>query len=322
MTFKAPKTILVTGCAGFIGSNFVKQFKEKFPKTRIVGIDNLSTIGGPSLPDVEFIFYRNTILDERKLDEIFGKYKPEYVFHFAAIPRVAFSLEHPYSTAEANILGTVMLLAKSKEYKVRRFIYSSSSSVYGDAQKLPTKESENPPQPRSPYALQKYAGELFCKMFADLFGLDTICLRYFTVFGPGQYGQSSYSTLICAWLESLYFPKRKKAFIEGDGNQSRDFCYVDNVVSANILAMKSRKKFKGEFFNIASGGRIAVNTVKKMIEELSGKKLNLQKRPKRIGDVRHTYADISKARKWLNYKPVINFEEGLKRTINWFETRK
>jgi nucleoside-diphosphate-sugar epimerase len=120
----------------------------------------------------------------------------------------------------------------------------------------------------------------------------------------------------------LYFPKRKKAFIEGDGNQSRDFCYVDNVVSANILAMKSRKKFKGEFFNIASGGRIAVNTVKKMIEELSGKKLNLQKRPKRIGDVRHTYADISKARKWLNYKPVINFEEGLKRTINWFETRK
>lgn len=315
-----PKTILVTGCAGFIGGNFVRQFKKKFPKTKIVGIDDFSTGRKDAFPS-SVIFYEGSILDEKLLKRIFPKHKPEYVFHFAALPRVSFSVEHPRLTSEVNIIGTVALLKMSKASGVKRFIYSSSSAVYGGAKKMPTKESENFPDPRSPYAVQKYAGEPFCRTFSELFGLDTVCLRYFNVFGPGQYGDSPYSTVICAWLESLYFPKKKKAFIEGDGNQSRDFCYVDNVVSANILAMNSKKNFKGEAFNIAHGERIKVNEVKKLIEKHTGKKLHLKKYPPRLGDVKHTCADISKAKKFLHYRPKVDFNEGLKRTIKWFQSR-
>ena len=326
-----PKTILVTGCAGFIGSNFVKQFRthlnntsardtSQFPQAKIIGIDDFST-GRRDALDSSIIFYEGSILDEKLLEKIFSKHKPEYVFHFAAIPRVSYSVEHPRHTTEVNIVGTVALLEASKNHGVKRFIYSSSSSVYGGAKKLPTKESENFPNPKSPYAVQKYIGEPFCKIFSDLFGLDTICLRYFNVFGPGQYGDSPYSTVISAWLEALYFPKKKKALIEGDGNQSRDFCYVDNVVSANMLAMQSKKNFKGEVCNIAHGGQTKISDVKKLIEKHTGKTLNLEKRPSRLGDVRHTRADISKAKKLLGYSPTINFNERLKRTIEWVKTR-
>lgn len=316
-----PKTILVTGCAGFIGSNFVKHFKKKFSKVKIIGIDDLST-GRKDALDLTIIFYKGSILDEQLLDKIFSKHKPEYVFHFAALTRVSYSVEYPRHTAEANIVGTVALLEAAKNHGVKRFIYSSSSSVYGGAKKLPTKESENFPNPRSPYAVQKYIGEPFCKIFSELFGLDTVCLRYFNVFGPGQYGGSPYSTVISAWLESLYFPKNKKAFVEGDGNQSRDFCYVDNAVLANILAMESKRSFQGEVFNIAHGSRTTINEVKKTIEKYTNKKFNLEKRPPRLGDIRHTCADISKAKRLLGYNPTINFAEGLKRTIAWFQSRQ
>lgn len=316
-----PKTILVTGCAGFIGSNFVQQFKKKFPKIKIIGIDDFST-GRKNTLESSIIFYKGSILDERLLEKIFFKHRPEYVFHFAALPRVSYSVEHPRHTSEVNIIGTVALLEASKNHGVKRFIYSSSSSVYGGAKKLPTKESENYPDPKSPYAVQKYIGEPFCKIFSELFGLDTICLRYFNVFGPGQYGDSPYSTVISAWLESLYFPRKKKAFLEGDGNQSRDFCYVDNVVLANILAMNSKKIFKGETFNIAHGSQTKINDVKKLIEKYTNKKLDLEKHPPRLGDVRHTRADISKAKKLLGYRPTVNFEEGLRRAIEWFESRE
>lgn len=315
------KTILVTGCAGFIGSNFVKQFKKKFPKIKIIGIDDFST-GRKDALDSSVIFYKGSILDKQLLKKIFSKHKPKYVFHFAALPRVSYSVEYPYETSEVNIIGTVALLEASKNYNVKRFIYSSSSSVYGGAKKLPTKESENFPDPKSPYAVQKYIGEPFCKIFSELFGLDTVCLRYFNVFGPGQYGNSPYSTVVSAWLESVYFSKKKKAFVEGNGNQSRDFCYVDNVVLANILAMKSKHKFNGVVLNISYGGQTKINEVKKMIEKYTSKKLNLEKRPPRLGDVRHTRADITKATKLLNYNPQVNFEEGLKRTIEWFKSRK
>ena len=316
-----PKTILVTGCAGFIGSNFIKQFRKKFPKAKIIGIDDFST-GRKDVLELSVIFYEGSILDERLLEKIFSKHKPEYVFHFAALPRVSYSVEHPRHTSEVNIVGTVALLEASKNHGVKRFIYSSSSSVYGGAKKLPTKESESFPDPKSPYAVQKYIGEPFCKIFSELFSLDTVCLRYFNVFGPGQYGDSPYSTVVSAWLESVYFPKKKKAFIEGDGNQSRDFCYIDNVVLANILAMESKRKFNGEVLNVAYGSQTKINEVKKLIEKYSDKTLNLEKRPPRLGDVRHTRADISKARKLLGYNPQVDFEEGLKKTIEWFKSRK
>jgi UDP-glucose 4-epimerase len=310
--------ILVTGCAGFIGSNFTQQFRKRFPNAEIVGIDNFAT-GREDAVSKDVIFYEGSMTDENFLDKIFEKHHPEYIFHFAYVPRVSFSVEHPAKTTRNNIGGTVLLLEKARDYKVKRFIDSSSSSVYGGAKKLPTKEKENQPDPKSPYALQKYADELMCKIFTELYGLDTVCLRYFNVFGPGQYGDSPYSTVVSAWLTALYQPSSKKAFLEGDGRQSRDFCYVDNVVEANILAMQSKKKFKGAFFNIAHGERTNLLEVKKLIEKYSGKKIELEKRKSRLGDVRHTHANIDKAKKQLGYKASVNFAEGLKKTIMWWE---
>lgn len=315
-----PKTILVTGCAGFIGSNFVKQFKLKYPKCQIIGIDNFST-GRKDALDPSVVFFEGSIVDHVLVDKIFSKHKPEYVFHFAALPRVSYSVEYPRETSEVNIMGTVTLLEAAKNHGTKRFIYSSSSSVYGGAQKLPTREEENMPEPKSPYAVQKYVGEPFCKVFSDLYGLDTVCLRYFNVFGPGQYGDSPYSTVISAWLEALYFPEAKKGFIEGDGEQSRDFCFIDNVVDANLKAMEVNGSINGQSINIAHGERITVNDVKKLIEKYTKKKLSLEKRPARLGDVRHTHADVSNTKKTIGYSPQVRFEDGLQRTVEWFEVR-
>jgi UDP-glucose 4-epimerase len=315
-----PKTIFVTGPAGFIGSNFVSQFKKQFPETVIVGIDNFST-GRRDALDKNMTFYEGSICDRGLVKKIFAEHRPEFVFHFAALPRVSYSVENPVETTEVNILGTVILLNAAREHGVKRFIYSSSSALYGGADKLPTKESECPPAPQSPYAVQKYAGEPFCRIFSELYGLDTVSLRYFNVFGPGQYGDSPYSTVISAWLETLYFPKNKKPFLEGDGKQSRDFCYIDNVVQANIKAMLIPGKLKGVAFNVAHGERTDLLEVKKLIEKHTGKILDYEKRPPRLGDVLHTHADIGLAKKLIGYEPTVNFEEGLKRTVAWFEER-
>lgn len=316
------KSILVTGVAGFIGSNFAREFILKYPDTEIIGVDNLYS-GRISEVHKKVIFYKVDICNRQDLAWIFEKHKPEYVFHFAAIPRVSFGVEHPDITNQTNVQGTVEILNQSRFNNIKRVIISSSSSVYGGADKLPTKESENPPHPISPYALQKYIDEQYCQLFSSLYGLDTACLRYFNVFGPGQYGDSPYSTVVSAWLENLYFPKPgKKPFIEGDGSKSRDFCYVDNVVQANIKAMEYSGKLNGDSFNIAHGERTKISDVKKIIEKYSGKNLDLDMRPDRIGDVAHTHADISKARNILGYNPEITFEEGMRRTIKWQESRK
>ena len=169
--------ILVTGAAGFIGSNFYKKFKEKYPKSRVIGIDDFST-GRRDAVDKSLILHEGSITDEKLLEKIFSKHRPEYIFHFAAIPRVSYSVEHPLKTAHANICGTVALLEKAKKYKTKRFIMSSSSSVYGGAKKLPTKEAENLPDPKSPYAVDKYADEMFCKLFSQLFKLDSFSSYY------------------------------------------------------------------------------------------------------------------------------------------------
>ena len=315
------KTILVTGCAGFIGSSFVKHVRRAEPDVAIVGIDDFST-GRKDAIDASVTLYEGSILDEELLEKIFFRHKPAYGFHFAALPRVAYSLQYPYRTTDVNITGTVALLEAARVHGVKRFIYSSSSSVYGDAKSMPVRESENTPDPRSPYALQKYTAERFCRVFSDLYGLDTICLRYFTVFGPGQYGDSPYATVISAWLEAIYFPDSKKAFLEGDGTQSRDFCYIDNVTLANILAMRSEKVFGGDVFNIAHGQSTALRDSKTLIEQKTGKCLDMEQRPSRIGDVSRTWADIAKAKEMLGYTPEVSFEDGLARTVAWFETRK
>lgn len=316
-----PKTILVTGCAGFIGSNFVKTFHARYPCATIVGIDDFST-GRKDALEESVVFYRGSVANMRLLKRMFDTHRPEFVFHFAARPRVSYGVLHPAETTLSNIYGTVAALEQSRDHGVKRFIYSSSSSIYGGAKKLPTKESENLPRPVSPYGLQKYTGEPFCKMFSDLYGLDTVSLRYFNVFGPGQYGDAPYSTVISAWLEALYIRKKQKPFLEGDGTQSRDFCYVDNVVNANIKAMQHAKLLKGEAFNIAHGERTNLHEVKKLIEAYSGKKLDIEKRPPRLGDVMHTQADIDKAKKILGYRPQTDFRIGLRRTIAWFAERE
>lgn len=312
-----PKTILVTGCTGFIGSNFVKQFKKKFPKTQIVGVSTSSTEKiNPS--DLPMTFYKGSILDAHLLETIFSKHKPEYVFHLAGNSRVSYGIEEPRKSSELHIIGTIALLEASRNHNIKRFIYASSVAVYGDSKKIPLKESQTPATQESPHALQKRTCEQFCKIFSNTFNLDTVCLRYFQIFGPGQYG---YSSVISTWLESLYFPKNKKAFIEGDGSQSRDFCYIDNVVSANILAMRSKDNFNGDTFNIASGNKIKLNEIRGLIEKYTGKKLDLDERPERKGEAKESCADISKAKETLGYTPVVPFEKGLSLTVEWFKNR-
>jgi UDP-glucose 4-epimerase len=315
------KTILVTGCAGFIGGNFVKTIGKEMPEIAIVGIDDFSTGRRDALPK-GITFYEGSILDDALLEKLFKKHSPEFVFHFAALPKVSYSVDHPTETTEVNVLGTVKLLEKSRDHKVKRFIFSSSASVYGDAKKMPIKESECFPDPQSPYAVQKYACEPLCKIFSKIYNLDTVCLRYFNVYGPNQYGDSPYSTIISSWLEKMYFPDGKKPFLEGSGKQTRDFCFVGNVISANILAMKSKKKLNGEVFNIGDGKRVNMITIKKLIEKYSGKKLVLEKRPTRKGDIKNSHADINQAKKWLKYTPITNLEKGISLTIKWFENRK
>ncbi len=310
-----PSSILVTGSAGFIGGNFVRVFKREFPQTALVGLDIRESKNGES------VFYRGSITDPKLLDAIFTQHKPEYVFHFAAIPRVTYSVLHLSETTEVNVYGTTVLLEKSRDHGVKRFIFSSSSSVYGGAKKLPTKESENPPNPQSPYAAHKYVCEIFCRQAAKLYGMDALSLRYFNVYGPGQYGNAPYSTVISAWLEALYFPNGEKPYLEGDGDQSRDFSYVDDVVAANIAAMRSEKRFDGDVFNIGAQSRTDLRTVKRLIEQHTGKTLDLDLRPPRIGDVQHTFADISKASERFGFKPAFSFEAGLSRTVDWFKNR-
>ncbi len=317
----APSAVFITGIAGFIGSNFAHQFHALYPTSRVIGIDNLSSGRLSAVPNFSE-FHPISITHKEPLTQLFDQHRPEYIFHFAAIPRVTFGIEHPDISDHANVHGTATMLNLARKYGVKRFIFSSSSSVYGGANILPTREDENPPKPISPYAIQKYFGEEYCKLFSSLYGLDTTCLRYFNVFGPGQYGDSAYSTVVSAWLENLYFPKEgRRAFIEGDGSKSRDFCYVDNVVQANIKAMEYESALKGECFNVAHGERTTIREVREIIERHSDKKLDLEIRPDRVGDVAHTHADISKARTILGYNPEINFEEGMRRTIEWQKSR-
>ncbi|MDP3989060.1 MAG: NAD-dependent epimerase/dehydratase family protein [bacterium] len=318
---KNPKTtIVVTGCAGFIGSNFISTYLKRFPTHHIVGIDDFSS-GKREALSPHITFYETSITNKAEIHAIFKKHTPQYVFHFAAIPRVSYSVEHPIESSEANIIGTITILDAAATHGVLRVINSSSSSVYGGAKHLPTKEAENPPNPQSPYAAQKLSSEIFCALWSSLYGLDTVSLRYFNVYGPGQYGDSPYSTVVSAWLEGLYFPSQKHPFIEGTGNRSRDLSYIENVVHANILAAHAKKPLKGAAINIGNGERHTIKEVGRLIEKYSGRKLVLEKRPSRKGDVTHTHANCTLAKKRIGYTPIVPFEEGLQRTVAWFKER-
>lgn len=307
--------VLVTGGCGFIGSNLVKKLTEL--DHEVVCIDNMSSSRDDaeefmaSLPNVEFV--KGCFAGHDILERVESKHF-DIVFHVAAIPRVSFSVENPALTTDTNVNKTVKLL-EACIGSVKRFVFSSSSSVYGGADLLPT-PTDHPKDPKSPYAWQKSSTEDLIKIFCQTYqGFDAVSLRYFNVFGPGQFGGSAYSTAISAWCHAIKnnLPLRK----DGTGEQSRDLCYIDNVVSANILVMDQEARFSGETFNVACGDRISNNQILDHFKEKFGD-LSIEQAPFRLGDVMHTQADISKSVSDLGYKPLVLFWDGLRRTFEWW----
>ncbi len=297
---------LITGGAGFIGSHLQDELIKRGHK--VVVIDNLST-GKKENINKKAKFYKVDICSP-KISKVFQKEKPEIVFHLAAIPRVPLSVKDPVKTSKANILGTINVFKACVDAKVKRVIFASSSSVYGDQKKLPLKETMIP-NPVSPYGLQKLVCEQFAKLFFQLYKLPIVCLRYFNVYGPRIDFNSEYSLVIGKFLKQK--AQGKPLTIYGDGNQSRGFCYVDDVVRATILAAQSKKIKGGEVINIGSEKSYTINYLAKLI---GGPVKYLPPRP---GDVLHTRADITLAKKLLGWQPKISFEEGLKKTIEWFQ---
>lgn len=306
------KRALVTGGAGFIGSHLVDELVKNGKEVFI--IDNLSTgklINISHHLGSSHVQFDGYSVDSRYIKDVFRLFKPEIVFHLAAIPGVSYSVKNPIETNQINVGGTLNVLKMSSEFNVKKFIFSSSSSVYGGTDMNPVNENIVL-NPQSPYALQKKIGEEYCSLFSNSYGLDTISLRYFNVFGPRQYADSEYSAVIPAILSAI--KNDKEVAIYGDGEQFRDFCYVSNVVSANLLAAISSPSF-GERFNVACMEKTTIN---QLFDLLHGtKKRYVEPRP---GDVRYSYADISRANKHIGYKPLVMFEEGLRITEEWYKS--
>jgi nucleoside-diphosphate-sugar epimerase len=236
-----------------------------------------------------------------------------YCLHQAALPSVPRSIEDPAESNDININGTLNVLLAARDEGVERFVYASSSSVYGNSPTLP-KSEDMPTQPISPYAINKLTGELYAQAFHSLYGLPTVALRYFNVFGPGQNPDSPYSAVVPLFIRAM--ANDRPATVHGDGEQSRDFCYVDNVVSANLLACTAPpKQAAGKVFNIACGQRFTLNTLVQNLNEILGKNIEAVHTSPREGDVRDSLADITRAEQGLGYAPLVRFDEGLRRTV-------
>lgn len=304
---------LVTGGAGFIGSNLVAEL-IKLNHSAVV-IDDLSTGNYDNIKEFgnKIKFIKASILDSKTLKASMDGC--DGVFHQAAIPSVARSILNPKATSEANIEGTLNVLIASRDLKIKKVVYASSSSIYGDTKILP-KQELMPAFPKSPYALTKFVGEEYCKMFSKFYHLNTVCLRYFNVFGPRQNADSHYAAVIPKFINSVI--KDVSPTIYGDGNQTRDFTYIKDVVKANILAMNS-KVVDGTHINIACGKNISINGLLETINLILGKKINPVFNEKRVGDVRDSLADISRAKMLLDYTPSYHFRKGLSETINWIQ---
>lgn len=309
-----PKQLcLVTGGAGFIGSNLVDGLLAKGFRVRV--LDNFSTGKKENLAHLKD---RIEVVqgDLRNPGDIQRAVKgAAYVFHLAAIASVPQSVAQPVETHDVNVTGMFRLLFESQKAGVKRFIFTSSSAVYGDVAKFPVRE-DDPKAPASPYGITKLMGEQYCAVFSKVYSLETVSLRYFNVYGPRQNPRSRYANVIPIFIKCLL--DRKPPEVHWDGKQSRDFVHVDDVVAANLLAMK-RSGVSAEAFNIGTQTEASILDCLDGIKETLGiGKVRVCHKPKRAGDVRRTFADIAKARHGLGYRPSVPFEKGLRRTVKWF----
>jgi UDP-N-acetylglucosamine/UDP-N-acetyl-alpha-D-glucosaminouronate 4-epimerase len=308
----AGSTVLVTGGGGFIGSHLVERLLAEGHSVRV--LDNFATghranIAGV-LDDIELV--EGDIQSyERVHNAVRGC---ELVFHVAALPSVPRSIQDPLTSTSANVTGTLNVLLASRDEGVRRVVYSSSSSVYGANEELPKRE-DMLPLPIAPYSVSKLAGEGYCRSFAHVYGLDTVALRYFNVFGPRQDPLSQYSAVIPRFISA--FLEDRRPTIHGDGEQSRDFTYIDNVVEANLLAA-SAPDVAGQALNIACGERTSLNEMVAQLRKLCDKEIDAVHVDPRPGDVRHSQADISLARQQLGYDALVPFDEGLRRSVEHY----
>jgi len=303
---------LVTGGAGFIGSNIVDALLRRGEYVR--ALDNFSTGKPQNLVglDGKIEFIEGDIRDlDRVREAVKGM---DYVFHQAALPSIPRSISDPITTNEVNITGTLNVLVASRDAKVKRVIYAASSSAYGDNPTLPKRE-DMPARPISPYGISKYAGEQYCQIFTEIYGLETVCLRYFNIFGPKQDPHSPYSGVISIFIKAYLCGVPPKRY--GDGEQSRDFTFVANAVRANLLACDVEGA-AGQVFNIACGQRTTINELACLIRELLESDIEPVHVAQRSGEILHSLADISKAQTVLGYDPKVDLTVGLMKTIDWF----
>lgn len=309
--------ILVTGGAGFIGSNLADGLIRRGAK--VIIIDNLITGFRENLDEIDgdFEFIEGDLSDTLTAAKAVAGV--EIIFHEAALPSVPRSVANPEETHNACVNGTFNLLTAAKSSGVRRFIYAASSSAYGDQPTLPKIEAMKP-EPLSPYAAAKLVGEYYCRVFTQVYGIETLSLRYFNVFGPRQNPSSQYSGVISRFIDA--FMKGESPVIYGDGEQSRDFTYVANVVDANIKAAETIHGF-GEVMNVANGERVSLLELFEVMKRVTGRTdITIDFQPDRKGDVKHSQADNSLAKEWLGYEKLVGLEEGIRETIDWWKNSR